>query len=231
MSIKIIKNITSGPFVAVSIDDIGRNLPAAEYEIPVEDYHLWANSSDAQTAIADDKILMNDGTADLTKAISKFYIAHAHDALSQRFQGNTLRGNGFADNLSTQAAIEAAKATGGGTTLLQWAFTKDQNSPFHSSTNANFTIQGYMRFPGTIILGTPTKIKMVLEVKSSGTGEVKIFDATNSLAIVTKEVTTAGFHVVELGALANLSPGEAVWEFQGRKITQEVHVASMEIIF
>lgn len=64
---KILKNQTAG---AILIADTGISIPAspALYNIPAQDYPLWAASSDIITQVGNGNIVVSDGSFDLSKA-------------------------------------------------------------------------------------------------------------------------------------------------------------------
>jgi len=92
-------------------------------------------------------------------------------------------------------------------------------------------------FRGTVALGTPTNIKIITEVNGGGSpsGDIKIFDVTNSNTIVEKTgITTAPFAILDLGTLSNLPTGEAVIEIQMKKntgSTNNIRMAALAVIF
>jgi len=105
---KIIKNLTA---LAVIINDTGVTIPASgQYTIPEFDYLLWAQSTDFETATNANKIILNNGLFDLTKAESLYFIKYPDFAINQIFLNNTYRSNGFTSRL-TQTAIEEAMGT------------------------------------------------------------------------------------------------------------------------
>lgn len=61
---KILKNNTANPVV---INDVGITIPASsQYVLNVEEYLLWAASSDVITFIGDSTLTVNDGSVDLS---------------------------------------------------------------------------------------------------------------------------------------------------------------------
>jgi len=105
---KIIKNLTAANVV---INDAGVTIPASStYTIPEFDYLLWAQSNDFVTEVNANKLIINNGLFDLTKAETLYFIKYPDVATNQIFLNNTYRGNGFTSRL-TQTAIEEAMGT------------------------------------------------------------------------------------------------------------------------
>ena len=76
-------------------------------------------------------------------------------------------------------------------------------------------------FRGTTLVGTPTSISVCYLVEdASNAASVKIFDATNSLAIaeVGSLVSTTP-DIADLGTISNLPTGAAIFEIQGKLTT------------
>jgi len=109
---KIIKNTTVSD---IEIYETGVTIVASgQILIDPINYGYWA-TTEAITELTSDinsgDIVVNDGTSDLSAAAGLKFLRIPDEALSQRFEGNTARSNGFPDDLSTQEAIEFAKTT------------------------------------------------------------------------------------------------------------------------
>lgn len=89
----------------------------------------------------------------------------------------------------------------------------DQLAPY-VSTNGTNVVMGRVIFPGTSNWKTPATIKANCWCNSPGTYDIKIYDATNALFIVSLLLqTNSGVtDIVDLGTLSNLPSGEAVFE-------------------
>ena len=135
-------------------------------------------------------------------------------------------------NVFTSVLKGLAPASGGGTTNFlradgTWAapssgvFSLWRNSyakNIASTTQTSYAIVAEVIFGGTTALGTPTEIKALLEMSGATNIDIRIYDVTNALVIVEKlanVVPTAT--IVNLGALSNLSTGEAIWEVHLRR--------------
>jgi hypothetical protein len=109
---KILKNNTAANIL---INDTGISIPAlGSYTIQITEYLLWAASADVISKINSGNITVNDGVSNLNTTEGLSYIAYPDHALGGRFNNEA---NGFvATNI--QAAIEEAKATSTGTSLI-----------------------------------------------------------------------------------------------------------------
>jgi hypothetical protein len=79
---------------------------------------------------------------------------------------------------------------------------------------------GHFIWRGTTVNGTPTKIKTIA-MAEGGVGkpiDIRIVDTTNGDVVVV-EVSTEStvFVIIDMGAISNLSAGEAFWEIQGKR--------------
>jgi hypothetical protein len=85
-----------------------------------------------------------------------------------------------------------------------------------------FQVLGYLVWRGTDVNGTPTAIKIVARAEG-GTGKditVRIVDVTNGGLVVASLVfDNVDFAILNMGALANLSTGEALCEIQAKRNT------------
>jgi len=83
------------------------------------------------------------------------------------------------------------------------------------TTAPSYAIVSEVIFGGTDALGTPSKFEALLEMTGATTIDCRVYDVTNAAVICEKlgnSVATAT--IVDLGALSNLSTGQAVWEIQ-----------------
>jgi hypothetical protein len=84
------------------------------------------------------------------------------------------------------------------------------------------TFQALMHYVwrGSVQHGTPTKIKIVAKTEG-GVGkqvDVRIVDLTNGSAVIGAVFfENTSFAIIDLGALSNISRGEALWEVQGKR--------------
>lgn len=125
--IKILRNTTISDIV---ISDTGITIQPGvgnQYTIPPIDYVLWAESADITSFVNSGDILVTDGTSELSSTDGLDFIRYPDNAKNQRFDGDTLRSNGFPDNISTQAAIEFAKTTVSGK-MQDFEFTTTGNT-------------------------------------------------------------------------------------------------------
>ncbi len=101
-----------------------------------------------------------------------------------------------------------------GTNLLEFAFTKS-DAGYTNSVDTFYKILAAFIFPGTNVVGTPTKIKISHRQDGTNTGAVKIFDVTNGFTIVEKTgLSETSTTITNLGTLSNLPTTEAVFEMQ-----------------
>lgn len=83
------------------------------------------------------------------------------------------------------------------------------------SDNATFTVKARIPWRGSNLWGTLIDIR-VIRSTDTATGRIRIQDVTNALTIATSVVIASGTPpgIISLGALSNVSVGEAVWEIQ-----------------
>jgi hypothetical protein len=89
-----------------------------------------------------------------------------------------------------------------------------------NSKEAAYKLMASMIFPGSNDMGVPATIKGIVYCDdASDLGEIKLFDATNGLAIaeVTGITAVDVDNILDFGTLSNVDGAEAVWEFQGRQ--------------
>lgn len=111
---KIIKNQKS-PAADIEVYETGVTIPASgQLTIDPINYGYWATPeviTELTTDINSGDIVINDGAADLDAASGIAFLKIPDEALNQRFEGDTVRSNGFPDNITTQEAVEFAKTT------------------------------------------------------------------------------------------------------------------------
>lgn len=86
----------------------------------------------------------------------------------------------------------------------------------NQTSSASYVTLGRFLFRGSNLWSTPQALKIVAKV-ASGTGAVRVQDVTNSLTIAEDAAIVATTDtILDLGTIANVPTGEAVWELQGR---------------
>lgn len=98
-----------------------------------------------------------------------------------------------------------------------YSFTS--SSPYIQNATASFTTEARLYWPGSTAFGTVSQIKAIMEL-SAGTvtsSGIQIYDSTNSLVIATVSFLNLNPTIVDLGALSNISAGEAIWDIQMRR--------------
>jgi len=104
-----------------------------------------------------------------------------------------------------------------------------------SGSSSSWTVEAYVRWPGSSVVGTPSAIKIVARLSGAGTdGGFRIYDVTNAQTVVTfSSISGTTIAIYNLGALSNISAGEAIWEIQMKESTTEANTYawSMDIIF
>jgi len=96
-----------------------------------------------------------------------------------------------------------------------------QADPYVTTSSSTYDVMSKFRFAGTDKLGTAIKIYVnAWRVSGAGTVDVRIFDATNVIAIaeLTGITSTLDTNLVDLGVLSALPTGAAVFEIQGRRV-------------
>lgn len=102
-------------------------------------------------------------------------------------------------------------STGGGFDL--WRVAYANNSAETNSTS--YSVVSRLIFCGTNDIGTPTEIKALLEMNNTTDISCRIYDVTNAQTVVeSTNLTTNTPTIVNLGAISNISTGEAIWEVQ-----------------
>ena len=89
-------------------------------------------------------------------------------------------------------------------------------------------------YRGSGTMGVPTAIKIVVAVSDAGKPQdVRIQDTTNGNTIAEViGLVNPGQAIVDLGAIANVAAGEAIWQVQPRGTTGgETQIASVDVLF
>lgn len=97
---------------------------------------------------------------------------------------------------------------------------RDTEPHVRAGNNTSYTVDYAFYFRGTVDLGIPNNIKVVVQDDASSSKfDVRIFDITNSLVIAEKlDIEPGSIPInIDLGTLSNLPTGEAVWEVQSKK--------------
>ncbi len=113
----------------------------------------------------------------------------------------------------------SAGSTGGGSGSLVVTLSS-QADPWVDTNSMTYAVMSKFRFAGTDKLGTAIKIfANAWRVSGAGTGDVRIFDATNGnpIAEIIGISSTVDTNLVDLGALSALPAAAAVFEIQGRR--------------
>lgn len=77
---------------------------------------------------------------------------------------------------------------------------------------------GAFNHPGSLKAGVPTRITVVGGVETAVSMDVRVFDVDNSLVVAEALGVTLPYpSTVDLGAIANVSTGLAIWELQYRR--------------
>lgn len=125
---KIIKNTTVSD---IEVYETGITIPASgQVTIDPINYAYWATPeiiSELTPHINSGDIIIATGAYDLTASAGISYLKYPHNANNQRFDGHTIRANGFPDEISTQEAIEFAKNTVAGK-MQDFEFTTTGNT-------------------------------------------------------------------------------------------------------
>ncbi|MBV1928307.1 MAG: hypothetical protein KUG81_02190 [Gammaproteobacteria bacterium] len=105
---------------------------------------------------------------------------------------------------------------------LSVKMTNRNGAPSQTQTTT-FAVRGNVTYDGTTTDNTITKIQAIVETTNDvATGQVRIFDFTNSNIIATSAIfgpTVGGFPktTIDLGAISNLPTGQALLEIQLRR--------------
>ena len=88
-------------------------------------------------------------------------------------------------------------------------------------------------YKGSVLWSTPQSIKVIASTTgASMTGDVRIFDLTNSLVVATLSITNQTPQILDLGAISNVPASEAVFELQARVVAADsIHVTSLILDF
>lgn len=143
-----------------------------------------------------------------------------------------------ADSVDANGVKWVTPSGGNGANAIHVDYASD-NHLFLKAKEDVYTIEGFIGFPGTDVVGTPTTIKLEITRKSGAAidADIKIFDSTNSLIIVEKlnfvPAVDGVFETLDLGTLANLPSAYARWELQVRISVKgsgkESHIGSLVI--
>ena len=98
----------------------------------------------------------------------------------------------------------------------------NNNNVATNTASAVFVVKGSFVYNGTNTDNDITDIIAIVQTSNAiATGEVTVFDLTNSLTIATSAVygpTTGVDIIVNLGVISNLPVGQAIFEVQIRKV-------------
>lgn len=89
------------------------------------------------------------------------------------------------------------------------------NSDSKPTASATYTSEARFLWGGSTLLGTPVKIYSN-SWQIAGSGNVRIYDLTNSLVIAESAsiTSTSSGNIVDLGTISNISAGQAVWKIE-----------------
>ena len=91
-----------------------------------------------------------------------------------------------------------------------------ETSSYWSTNNDTYTTAARFIFRGTTAVGSPTRMKAVVQATTSGSTQLRLYDATNAQTIgeITGITSTSDINIETDSSLTNLPTGEAVFEIQ-----------------
>ncbi len=102
-----------------------------------------------------------------------------------------------------------------------------------ASSDSSYETRAYIHWLGSGSLGTPTAIRLIAAVQDSNDpGDVRIQDTTNgnTIAVVIGFTVTAPT-IIDMGALSNVSAGQAIWTVDMRVPSNAVFVFALRVVF
>lgn len=102
--------------------------------------------------------------------------------------------------------------------LIDLCFASNDGTLGLVTEGDTYEVKGHFIWPGSDKFGAPSNIKSTGTLSKAGEGYVKIYDVTNGQVIAEGITTTEAQHIFDLGALSNVSAGEAVWEVQMKSV-------------
>lgn len=105
-----------------------------------------------------------------------------------------------------------------------------------STSSGSYTLADDMIFRGSTVMGTPINVKVLAWVDSGATCAIRVYDVTNAQVICAKiNITNITKAIVDLGVIANIPNGEAIWEVQIYKVSgggsTKVYISSAQFYF
>lgn len=103
------------------------------------------------------------------------------------------------------------------------------------STSNTYVVASTAFFPGTTVMGTPTRVVAIGNVASGVTGQVRLFDLTNSVEIASSTYTNTTKTITNLTISGAWPFGEAILEVQFRRTvgsgTNQARLFSAQVLF
>jgi len=129
---------------------------------------------------------------------------------------NTANGDIYLSN-GTASVANWVPSGGMSSSPISYCFASD-GKLYLKAKDGTYINEAYVPFPGSTKSGTPTKILLECATKGAITADIKIFDRTSGLTIVTKTLFASAvdevFETLDLGTLANIPTVYGAWEFQ-----------------
>lgn len=136
-----------------------------------------------------------------------------------------------AQDVSTGAAVWTLLAR---TKTIDLTFPP-HNGDYKKTASSTYEIAARHTYSGSNAIGAPTKIYANAWIQSDGGGNVRIYDLTNALVIAESANITSvsGSNIVDLGSIANVPSGQAVWliEWKNSGGTKEIYISSLSMEF
>jgi len=208
----IAENVSGG---AYEVGDLGVGFPTGGQVTltdmhPIEEIRL---SNDLAVAVADEDIVLNNGTDDLTQQEAEDWFAEADGGYATLDEDGQIPEN------------QLPPSVGGFGGALKFALS-GVGKPYFSATSAHWKTGAYFRFPGTNNVGIPSALNVVVE-RLGSSASVRVWDVTNNnlIAIVTPSNNDPDIETVT--SFSDLPSAEAVFRLDAKKSK----VSFVEFIF
>lgn len=104
--------------------------------------------------------------------------------------------------------------------------------PYFEVIHTTYDFFATVYFPGTAMVGIPSKIKILGNVTTADNYSVKVYDYSNGNVIAEKAgITDTDITTVDLGTLDNIPEGEAIFEIHAKTNNQKANLYALNIYF
>ena len=123
---------------------------------------------------------------------------------------------GFASEADKKKSIRSALSLSISNIATARYFSQNSQNAIQSTT---FTTVNKCVFPGTLVVGLPTNVKVTVRTDAGVTAEVRLYDMTNAKVICgLPGIISLVEAIYDLGLMSNVPAAQAMWEIQARRV-------------